>query len=167
MGIELIRGLYGYHHWANRRLFDVAHGLGAEAEAREMGAHWSFPTLTRTFGHIYGADRLWLQRFRGDSTAKLAGGEFATLAALRPAWDALEVEQRAHLEGLADADLGRLVSYTNSQGIQGRAALAPLLHHVVNHATHHRSEIATMITLISGSPPDTGIATYRATVVKG
>jgi uncharacterized damage-inducible protein DinB len=38
---------------------------------------------------------------------------------------------------------------------------------VVNHATHHRSEIATMITLISGSPPDTGIATYRATVVKG
>jgi uncharacterized damage-inducible protein DinB len=167
MDVELIRGLYVYHHWANRRLFDVAHGLGAAAGGREMGAHWSFPTLTRTFGHIYGADRLWLQRFGDDSTAKLAGGEFATLAALRPAWDALEVEQRAHLEGLADADLGRLVSYTNSQGIQGRVPLGPLLQHVVNHATHHRSEIATMITLISGSPPDTGIATYRATVVKG
>ena len=74
MDVELIRGLYGYHHWANRRLFDVAHGLGAEAGGREMGAHWSFPTLTRTFGHIYGAERLWLQRFRDDSTAKLAGG---------------------------------------------------------------------------------------------
>ena len=29
MGIELIRELYGYHRWANRRLFDVANGLGA------------------------------------------------------------------------------------------------------------------------------------------
>jgi uncharacterized damage-inducible protein DinB len=28
---------------------------------------------------------------------------------------------------------------------------------VVNHATHHRSEIAAMLTIISGSPPDTGM----------
>jgi uncharacterized damage-inducible protein DinB len=35
-----------------------------------------------------------------------------------------------------------------------------LLHHVPNHATHHRSEINTMLTLISGSPPDTGINSY-------
>ena len=46
-------------------------------------------------------------------------------------------------------------------------ALGALLLHVVNHATHHRSEAATMITLISGSPPDTGINTYRTGVVKG
>ena len=141
--------------------------LTCQAAARNMGAHWSFPTLTRTFGHIYDADWRWLQRFRGDSPSKVPGGGFATFAALRPAWDTLEVEQRVYLEGLTDADLGRLLSYTNSQGIQGQAALGPLLQHVVNHATHHRSEIATMITLISGSPPDTGIATYRATVVKG
>ena len=165
MSIELIRELYGYHHWANRRLFDVADGLGAVAGAREMGSHWSFPTLTRTFGHIYGADRRWLRRFRSESPAR--DEEFATLAALRPAWDALEVEQRAHLERLTDADLGRPVSYTNSEGVQGQAALGPLLQHVVNHATHHRSEIATMITLISGSPPDTGISTYRTRVLKG
>jgi uncharacterized damage-inducible protein DinB len=46
-------------------------------------------------------------------------------------------------------------------------ALGPLLQHVVNHATHHRSEVATMLTIVSGSPPDTGINTYRTTVVKG
>jgi uncharacterized damage-inducible protein DinB len=32
---------------------------------------------------------------------------------------------------------------------------------VANHATHHRSEIATMVTMISGSPPDTGMASYQ------
>jgi uncharacterized damage-inducible protein DinB len=31
---------------------------------------------------------------------------------------------------------------------------------VANHATHHRSEIATMITMIKGSPPDSGLNTY-------
>jgi uncharacterized damage-inducible protein DinB len=167
MEAELIRGLYGYHRWANRTLFDVAASLGAEASARDMGKHWSFPTLTRTFGHICGADWVWLQRFKGVSPTGLPGGEFATLDALRPAWDALEAEQQAYVDGVSDADLARVVSFKDTRGNQGHVALGPLLQHVVNHATHHRSEVATMITLISGSPPDTGIATYRATVVKG
>jgi uncharacterized damage-inducible protein DinB len=38
-----------------------------------------------------------------------------------------------------------------------------LLQHVANHATHHRSEIATMLTIASGSPPDTGINTWELT----
>jgi uncharacterized damage-inducible protein DinB len=167
METTLIRELYGYHHWANRRLFEVAAGLGAEAAARDMGKHWSFPTLTGMFGHIYGADWLWLQRFKGVSPTSMPSGQFATLDALRAAWDTFETEQRAYVDGLTDADLGRVVTFKNAQGIEGRVPLAPLLQHVVNHATHHRSESAAMITLISGSPPDTGIATYRATVVKG
>ena len=33
--LELVRGLYDYHWWANRRLFDVAAALGQEAADRE------------------------------------------------------------------------------------------------------------------------------------
>lgn len=167
METTLIRELYGYHHWANRRLVEVARGLGAEAAARDMGKHWSFPTLTRMFSHIYGADWLWLQRFKGVSPTSMPGGEFATLDALRTAWDTFETEQRDYVDGLKDGDLGRVMNFKNTQGIEGHVPLAPLLQHVVNHATHHRSEAAAMITLISGSPPDTGMATYRATVLKG
>jgi uncharacterized damage-inducible protein DinB len=89
------------------------------------------------------------------------------MADLRAKWDALEAEQRAFVDALGEADLGRPVSYKNTSGQEFRVALGPLLQHVVNHATHHRSEAATMITLISGSPPDTGIALYRTSVVKG
>jgi len=39
--------------------------------------------------------------------------------------------------------------------------LGALLLHVANHATHHRSEIATMVTMVSGSPPDTGLVTQQ------
>ena len=168
MSTELIRDLYGYHHWANRRLFDVAVGLGDAAVARDMGKHWSVPTLKGMFAHIYGADTIWLTRWRGTSPSRIPGdADFSSMADLRAKWDALESEQRAFVDGLDEAGLARVVSYKNTEGAQFNVALGALLQHVVNHATHHRSEAATMITLMSASPPDTGINTYRTAVVKG
>ena len=167
MAMELIRELYDYHRWANRRLFDVAASLG-DAITRDMGKHWSVPTVKGMFAHIYASDSIWLSRWKGGSPARLPGGaDFPTLADLRERWDAFEAEQRAFVDGLADADLARPITYKNTEGVQFTVALGPLLQHVANHATHHRSEAATMITLISSSPPDTGINTYRTTVVKG
>jgi uncharacterized damage-inducible protein DinB len=168
MSAALIHEHYDYHRWANHRLFDVAVGLGPEATTRDMGKHWSFPTLKGMFAHMYGADRVWLTRWKGESPKRLYGdADFTSMADLRSHWDTLEAEQRAFVEGLGDADLTRPVEYRNTEGAQFRVALGPLLQHVVNHATHHRSEAATMITLISGSPPDTGINSYRTSVVKG
>jgi uncharacterized damage-inducible protein DinB len=167
MSVALIREHYDYHHWANRRLFDLAVDLG-DGVTRDMGQHWSFPTLKGMFAHIYGADTAWLARWKGSSPGRILGeADFATVADLRARWDALETEQRSFLDGLGEADLTRPVVYKNTQGPEFRVALGPLLQHVVNHATHHRSEAATMITMISGSPPDTGINTYRTAVVKG
>jgi uncharacterized damage-inducible protein DinB len=167
MSVAMIRELYDYHRWANHRLFDVAVGLG-DGATRDMGKHWSFPTLKGMFAHIYGADQIWLSRWKGSSPGRIPGdADFASMAELRTRWDALEAEQRAFVEGLGEADLARPVSYKNTSGQEFRVALGPLLQHVVNHATHHRSEAATMITLISGSPPDSGIALYRTSVVKG
>jgi len=168
MSTELIRDLYGYHHWANRRLFDVAAGLGDAALGRDMGKQWSVPTLKGMFAHIYGADTIWLTRWRGTSPSRIPGdADFSSMADLRAKWDALEADQRAFVAELDEAGLSRVVSYKNTEGTQFGVALGALLQHVVNHATHHRSEAATMITLISGPPPDTGINTYRTAVVKG
>ena len=167
MSSALIREHYDYHRWANRRLFDLASGLG-DGVTRDMGAHWSFPTLKGMFAHIYGADRVWLARWKGSSPSRLWGdADFASMAELRAGWDALEAEQRAFVEGLDEAALARPLDFKNTQGKEFKVALGALLQHVVNHATHHRSEAATMITLISGSPPDTGVNTYRTAVVKG
>jgi uncharacterized damage-inducible protein DinB len=167
MSIALVREHYDYHRWANRRLFEQAAGLG-DAVTRDMGAHWSFPTLKGMFAHIYGADHVWLTRWKGSSPSRLRGdADFASMADLRTQWDTLEEEQRAFVAGLGDADLTRSVQYRNTEGKEFQVALGALLQHVVNHATHHRSEAATMITLISGSPPDTGINTYRVAVVRG
>ena len=146
MSVELIRGLYDYHRWANRRLFDVASALGEDLAARDVGKQFSYSTIGRMFGHLYGADRIWLSRWTGVSPATIPGAEFATLASIRAPWD----------------DLERPVNYTS--GLFGnrpfQLRLGVLMQHVANHATHHRSEIATMITMISSSPPSTDRVVY-------
>jgi uncharacterized damage-inducible protein DinB len=156
-----LRTLYDYHRWANRRLFDVAAALGEAACAREVGAQFSFPTLTRMFVHLYGADAIWLARWKGTSPASTPGASIATLGELRARWDALEAEQRAFVESLAPGDRARIVQWTSTEGQPFRAPLEALLHHVPAHGVHHRSEIATMLTMVSGSPPDTGLLTYH------
>jgi uncharacterized damage-inducible protein DinB len=166
MSLDLIRELYDYHRWANGRLFGIAVELGPELTSRDMGRHWSLPTVKGMFAHLYGADWIWLRRWKGSSPRRMPGdADFSDLEDLRSRWDTLEAEQAAFLSGLREADLARPLGYANTEGTSFQIALGPLLHHVVNHGTHHRSEIATMITLASGSPPDTGIASYRQTVL--
>jgi uncharacterized damage-inducible protein DinB len=158
--VEMVRGLYEYHRWANRRLFEVATSLGEELAGRDVGKQFSYPTVRRMFGHLYGADTIWLTRWTGGTASTVPGDEFTTLASLRPPWDAIERDQRVFVESLTPTDLERTIELRNMEGRATQVALWPLLQHVANHATHHRSEIATMMTMISGSPPDTGMATY-------
>lgn len=162
MSLEMVQTLYRYHWWANRRLFDAVAALGEETAARDLGSQWSFPTLKGTLGHIYAADWVWLERWRGRSPTALPGDrDFATLADLRAGWDAFEPEQRAFIETLPPDGLARPVAYRDTRGNAFTLPLRPLLQHVANHATHHRSEVATMVTMVSGSPPPTDMSVYH------
>jgi uncharacterized damage-inducible protein DinB len=161
MSIAMVRDLYDYHRWANRMLFELAAGLGEEVCSREVGAHFSVPTLTRMFAHLYGADAVWLHRWTGAPASVPPYPGLGSMAEVRQKWQALEAQQKAFVDALGDADLGRVVEYKNTRGQAFRAPLGVLLQHVANHGTHHRSEIATMLTILSGSPPDTGINTWE------
>jgi len=160
MSVAMVRDLYDYHRWANRTLYDFAVGLGEATCAREVGTQFSYRKVTRMFAHLHGADWVWLRRWKGTSPTTIPGDELTTMAAVRETWDALEAEQKAFVDALHDADLARVVGYKNTEGKAFSAPLGQLLVHVANHATHHRSEVATMVTMLSGSPPDTGINTW-------
>jgi uncharacterized damage-inducible protein DinB len=160
-GLTLVRELFDYHWWANRRLWDVASALGEATATRELGKQFSFVTLKGTFAHLYAADFVWFSRFKGTSPDRLKGdADFASMKVLREQWDALEDESRAFIAGLGDADLDRALDFRDTAGRPGRLPLGGLLQHVANHATHHRSEIATMLTMVSGSPPPTDLVVY-------
>src|SRR5215813_7500015 len=161
--VEMLGGLYEYHSWANRRLFDVGIALGEDVPARDLGKQFSFPTIKAMFTHIYAADFLWFQCWKAVTPVRrLRDNDFPTLAAVRAPWDEFEKEQTAFIETLRPGDLGRTiefvsVAYPRPDGRPYRLPLWTALQHVANHATHHRSEIATMITMVSGSPPGTDL----------
>ena len=157
---DLVRGLYDYHRWANRRLFDFAAALGADVD-REVGKQFSAPTVKGMLAHLYGADWIWLSRWKGTSPTRIPDGtDFRTLDELRRRWDDLEREQAAFVASLTDADLERTLEFCDTAGKPHRLALAGLVQHVANHATHHRSEVATMLTMLRESPPATDLVVY-------
>jgi len=158
----LMRQLYAYDRWANRRLLDIVVALPAEAVTRDMGPQWSAPTLKGMFAHILGAQIIWLGRFRGESPTRVPGdADFADLDALLARGDAHERDMQQFVEGCSEADLAAMVEYKNTRGDAFNLPLWALLQHVANHSTHHRSEAATMLTLIQGSPPLTDLMVYH------
>ena len=165
MSVELIREYWAYHHWANRRLFDVVAALGEDAAGREIGTQFSESSLRAMLVHVYGADRFWLETWRGRPPAVVRGDPtyglvIRTLGELRKQWDDLEREQHGFLADLGEADLSRSLDGKTPEGRTFSRPLGMLLLHVPTHAAHHRSELATMLTMTSGSPPDTGINSY-------
>ena len=94
---------------------------------------------------------------RGDPTYGLV---IRTLGELRKQWDDLECLQHGFLADLGEADLWRSLDGKTPEGRTFSRPLGMLLLHVPTHAAHHRSELATMLTMTSGSPPDTGINSY-------
>lgn len=161
MSLARLRALYEHHWWANRTLLDVTATLGEARAAEEIGRQFSEPSLRRMFFHVYGVDTLWLARWQGVSPTTIPD-EPATLAELEEQWTRLEREQQAFLDGLREPDLDRVIDFRLLSGKAYRQPLGLLLHHVPDHGTHHRSEIATMLTTVSGSPPGTGLARFLA-----
>ncbi len=163
MDVGTFAALYDYHRWANRRLFDAAAALG-DAVTRDMGKQFSCATVLGLLTHLYGADFNWLRRWKAQEPGPILGdGDTPGLAELRRRWDPLEEEQRAFVASLTPADLMRTVLLKTAirpdRPVQFPLCVA--LQHVANHGTHHRSEIATMLTMLSGAPPGTDLAIYH------
>ncbi|HXJ78978.1 MAG TPA: DinB family protein [Candidatus Methylomirabilis sp.] len=165
--LAMLHELYDYHWWANRRLWQVTAALSDASIRRDLGSHFSLPTLKGMLVHMFGVEANWLSRWTGEpSPRSITESDFADLQALRQAWDDVETRQHVFIGALRPENLHRQIEFTSTafprpDGRPYRLPLSALLLHVPNHATHHRSELATMLTIVSGSPPDTGMVSYQ------
>jgi uncharacterized damage-inducible protein DinB len=159
---DMVKALYEYDRWANRRLFEAVASLPTGTVDKEVGSQFSFPTLKEMLAHILGAEAAWLARWKGDSPSKLLSArDFPDLESLRLRWNQVEAEFSACIGGLSEKDLTRVIRYTNTQGQSFSLPLWPLMQHVANHSTHHRSELATMLTMLGVAPPPTDLVIYH------
>jgi len=146
-----ISKLFDYNRWANTRTLEPAAALTAEEFGRQLGG--SFPSVRETLAHIYAAEWIWLERWKGRSPRALpAAQEVPTLETLKEKWGPVEEGQRGFVEGLTEARMEEPISYVNTKGEAWAYPLGEMLVHVVNHSTYHRGQVATMLRQLGKAP---------------
>jgi len=130
--------LLEYDRWANGRIAEVLGTLKPP-----------LPQAERIFAHVVGAMELWYER--------VVGGEYKKLAVwpeVRPRLEAVSERWRAHLARADANELARRVEFTNSAGQACADRLDDIVRHVVNHGSHHRGQIASLLRA-AGQVPET------------
>jgi uncharacterized damage-inducible protein DinB len=146
-----LRSLYDYNAWANARILASSGRVSREQLVASQGA--GVDSLRGTLVHTMGAQWLYLERWQGRSPRAMAqADDFADLPAIASRWAEIERATHAFVAGLGDADVGRVIEYTNFQGERWAYPLWQQMMHQVNHATQHRSEAAVMLTELGCSP---------------
>ena len=152
--------LYAYNEWATQRILDAAAALTAEQFTQPNSLVWG--SLRGTLVHAYGAEWIWRRRCEeGVSPAGMPPQEpFATLAALRAAWEEEQAAMAAYVAGLSEEALNGVMVYRTTGGRDMDAPLWQVLLHVVNHGTQHRAEAAQLLTELGHSPGDVDLIVY-------
>ena len=155
----LLSSLVEYGASVNLRLLDTAAELTQADFTRTLSP--GFGSIHLTFAHLLGAEELWFARWQGQSpSAMLAPEEVPTVAALRERMAPLVAARRANLASLDDARLAEVVEWTNMRGKAFALPRWQVIMHCANHATHHRSEIAAMLTQLGHEPDSTELLEY-------
>jgi uncharacterized damage-inducible protein DinB len=128
--------------WANRLILDAL--IENDWITGEHGA-----TLT----HLLGWQRVWYARLTGMDTTGMHNFPDPTRAQLEH--DIEESAQRwgAYTCSLSDGDLAAEFTHTATEGGEYTNALGVILHQLVTHGVHHRSQISTAIRQAGIAPP--------------
>ena len=151
--------LFAYGDWVNERLLETAAALSGAQFDRKLGP--GFESVRRTFAHLLGGEELWFARWQGESPKTiLSADEVPDVPALRARWQRLSERRRANLASLREADLNLIVHWINMRGQDFALLRWQVMLHSANHSTHHRSEIASMLTQLGHEPPSTDLIEY-------
>jgi uncharacterized damage-inducible protein DinB len=153
MTLTDLNRLYDYHYWARDRLLDGVTALSVEEFTRNL--HSSFGSVRDTVAHICDAEHIWLSRWKGGPypTGFQNPARMPDIAAARAEWASLETEMRALLGPLSEADLDRVIQYSDFKGAPRSFPLWQMAQHVVNHASYHRGQVTTLMRQLGAQPP--------------
>jgi uncharacterized damage-inducible protein DinB len=154
-----IADLYDYDAWAAKRILEAAAALSPEQYAQDLGA--SFGGLRGALVHSYAAQRLWLDRWKGNSPKALLGeAQIPTLDALRERWETYRVEFEDFIRFMNDDNMKEKFSYVDFQGKFQEMPLHLQMLHVILHAAHHRGQTLSILRQLGAQPPNTDFMTF-------
>jgi uncharacterized damage-inducible protein DinB len=156
---ELLRFLFQFNQWADRRMLDACGALSNEQFTRSLGS--SFSSVRDTVAHLYGAEYVWNERIHGRSpTALVSGAGFPDLASVREKLEEMDAYYIDYVSKLSPQDLERVIHYKGFKGEEYSNPLWQSLHQLTNHASYHRGQITTMLRQLGAKAVSTDLIGY-------
>lgn len=147
---ERLQKLFKYDLWANNK---VLHSLETHSGFENRGRATDF------LNHIIGTQHHWYHRVTGTELPNteiwpdfLLADCQALIQANYHRWTDL-VEERSD-------NLDSAIIYRNSKNEQHESLLSDILHHLIIHGQHHRSQIALLFRASEIDPPATDFIFY-------
>ncbi len=143
--LNSLRECFRHHDWAQAQVLSATATLSpAQLEQQfEMGPG----SLLATLAHIYGAERIWLERWQGTdwATTHPHARELNNIAELRAAGTKLAQARDELLAACRADEPTDKIRYENQAGTTCELPLGAMLLHVCNHAVHHRAQVLNML----------------------
>jgi len=163
MTLQMIQELFGFDEWATNRTLESVLPLTQEQFKRDLKS--SHGGIHGTLVHIYGADRIWLERWKGNSpTALMTTEQVPSLDKLKELWQLYREEIGLLFQNIDDARLAEPFAYRDLKGNQYSQPLFQQMLHKVNHASYHRGQVVTMIRQLDAKPQNTDLVAYFRTL---
>jgi len=147
-----------YNQWMNQALYQVCETIPDAKRKQDLGAF--FKSLHSTLNHILWADEIWLGRFAGTIPDLPAIGQdlYADFNELKTARSETDNKIKQWLNGLDSGWLAGDFSFTSVSDHKTRSGPGwVFVSHMLNHQTHHRGQITTLISQLGFEPPVTDI----------
>jgi uncharacterized damage-inducible protein DinB len=152
----LFHTLYGYHAWANEELF--------EKLATCDPAHYQaeLHTALRLLNHAFVVTRIFAAHLTHTVHGYAADNTEATpsLAELRAATVESDRWYLDYVARVSRKDLSEIISFTFTDGDEGRMSREEMLMHVALHPGFHRAEVDRILWQLSITPPWDTMAVY-------
>jgi uncharacterized damage-inducible protein DinB len=156
---ELLRFLFQYNAWADRRLLGACTALTNEQFTQNLGS--SFSSVRDTVVHLYGAEWIWNERIHGRSpSALVSGAGYPDLASIRPKLGEMDQYYIEFVSKMTQQDLDRVIHYKGFTGDEFSNPLWQSLHQLTNHASYHRGQVTTMLRQLGAKPVSTDLIGY-------
>ena len=165
MTLQELKTLFQFDKWATDKLLEVVAQVPESQYNKDLGS--SHGGIHGTLVHIMAADRIWLERWKGNSPTRLIGEEeVPTLQSLKEQWRSLRKELEQLLNSLTDEQVQSGHSYKTTEGVPYTQPLCQQMQHRINHSTYHRGQIVTFLRQLGVKPPSTDLILFYRAITK-
>jgi uncharacterized damage-inducible protein DinB len=154
--------LVEYNTWANHKVQSRAAHLPVGELFEEVGL--SYGSVMGTLAHMLDTQWYWREGAQHGllPMEKLSEKDFPSIKSLRKRWDEEDQRLLEFVQALRESELNGKVEYHWARARPRSRPLWQILTHIVNHGTHHRSEIGSWLALKGLSPKDMDFINFAA-----